>query len=174
MQKVRIPVSVDPVKSAVKGLQYTGLVPGVSLSRLADTVLTVTGDADVSVRFDVDQQRTHYFAGRVEAAVEVTCQRCNKPMQLHLDASFSYAPVYRRQQEEDIPQMYEPVKLNELGEVMLHEIVEDELLLALPIVTMHAEQDCEVDRNAMTYGELPAEAEERANPFAVLQGLKRK
>lgn len=174
MQKVRIPVSVDPVKSAVKGLSYTGLVPVAALSRLTDTVETVAGDIDVSVRFDVDQQRIHFFAGRAEATVEVKCQRCNQPMQLQLDTLFSYAPVNRRQQEEDIPELYEPVELNELGEVILHEIVEDELLLALPIVTMHADKDCEIDRDAMTYGELPSEAEEELNPFAVLQGLKRK
>lgn len=174
MQKVRIPISVDPVKSAQKRLIYEGLVPAVNLPRLGKAVINTPQDIDVSLRFDVDQQRISFFAGHAEAAVEVKCQRCNQPMQIHLESDFQYAPLTRRQTEDTIPEAYEPVELTELGEVMLHKVVEDELLLTLPIVTMHAPEECEVDRDAMTFGELPPEAEEKTNPFAVLQGLKRK
>jgi uncharacterized protein len=174
MQKVRIPISVDPVKSANKGLSYEGLVPVANLQRLGEAVINAPHDIDVSLRFDVDQQRTSFFAGHAETTVEVQCQRCNQPMKLKLVADFEYAPLTKRQTEERIPDAYEPIQLNELGEVMLHDVVEDELLLAMPIVTMHAQEDCDVDRDAMTFGELPSEAEEKANPFAVLQGLKRK
>ncbi|RUO25635.1 23S rRNA accumulation protein YceD [Aliidiomarina minuta] len=173
MQKVRIPVSVDPVKSANKQLSYEGVVPGAGLHRLGDVIVNELQDIQVSLRFDVDEQHTSFFAGHAEAAIEVICQRCNKPMQLELKCEFHYAPLTRRQKEENIPEAYEPVELTELGEVMLHEVVEDELLLAMPIVAKHAAEDCEVDRDAMVFGEL-SEAEEKPNPFAALQDLKRK
>lgn len=174
MQKVRIPISVDPIKSAQKRLTYDGLVPSGKMLRLGEAVVNTPQDIEVSLRFGVDEQRISFFAGHAEATVEVLCQRCNKPMQLQLVSDFQYAPLTKRQKEDELPEAYEGIELNELGEVMLHNVVEDELLLALPIVTMHAPQECEVDRDTMTYGELPPEAEEKANPFAVLQGLKRK
>ena len=174
MQKVRIPVSVEPIKSAQKRLSYAGLVPADNLQRLRDELINTPQDIEVSLRFDVDEQRISYFAGHAEVTVDVLCQRCNNPMQLHLVSDFQYAPLTKRMQEEDVPQAYEPIKMNELGEVMLHDVVEDELLLALPIVTMHKPEECNVDRDTMTYGELPPEAEQKANPFAVLQDLKRK
>lgn len=174
MQKVRIPISVDPVKSAQKRLTYEGLVPSVNMQRLGEAVINTPQDIEVSLQFDVDQQRISFFAGHAEATVGVICQRCNQPMQLNLEANFAYAPLTKRQSEEKIPEAYEPVELNETGEVMLHDVVEDELLLAMPIVTMHEQEDCEVDRDAMKFGELPPEAEEETNPFKVLQGLKRK
>lgn len=174
MQKVRIPISVDPIKSAQKRLTYDGLVPSSNLQRLGEAVINTPQDIEVSLRFDVDEQRISFFAGHAEVAVEVLCQRCNKPMHIQLASDFQYAPITKRQREDEMPEAYEAVELNELGEVMLHDVVEDELLLTLPIVTMHEPEDCEVDRDTMSYGELPPEAEEKANPFAVLQGLKRK
>lgn len=174
MQNVRIPVSVDPVKSAQKQLTYKGLVPAGKMQRLGEALINTPQDIAVSLRFDIDQQRVSFFAGHAEVTVDVICQRCNQPMQIHLSSDFAYAPITKRQTEENLPEAYEPVELNELGEVMLHDIVEDELLLTMPIVTMHSHENCEVDRDAMTFGDLPPEAEEKANPFAVLQGLKRK
>lgn len=174
MQKVRIPISVDPIKSAQKRLTYDGLVPSANMQRLGEAVINTPQDIEVSLRFDVDEQRISYFAGHAEATVDVLCQRCNKPMTLQLKSDFQYAPLTKRLQEDEVPQAYEAIELNDLGEVMLHDVVEDELLLTLPIVTMHAPEECDVDRDTMTYGELPPEAEEKANPFAVLQDLKRK
>lgn len=173
MQNVRIPKSVDPVKSANKGLSYEGLVPAHNLERLGEVIINTPQDIQVSLHFDVDEQNTSFFAGHAETTVEVTCQRCNQPMTLELECDFQYAPLTRRQTVETMPEAFEPIELNELGEVMLHDVVEDELLLAMPIVAMHAEEDCEIDRNAMTFGKL-SEAEEKPNPFAALQDLKRK
>lgn len=174
MQKVRIPISVDPIKSAQKRLTYEGTVPSVNMQRLGEEVINTPQDIEVSLRFDVDEQRISYFAGHAEVTVEVLCQRCNLPMQLHLVSDFQYAPLTKRMREGEVPQAYEAIEMNELGEIMVHDVVEDELLLTLPIVTMHKPEECEVDRDAMTFGELPPEAEEKANPFAVLQDLKRK
>lgn len=174
MQKVRIPISVDPIKNAQKQLSYDGLVPAGNMQRLGEVIINTPQDIAVSLRFDIDQQRVSFFAGHAEVTVEAICQRCNKPMQIHLVSDFQYAPVTKRQTEDNLPAAYEAVELNELGEVMLHDVVEDELLLAMPIVTMHAPENCEVDRDDMTFGKLPSEAEAKVNPFAVLQDLKRK
>ena len=55
----------------------------------------------------------------------------------------------------------------------LHQILEDELILSLPQVAMHPMDACPRGNMEMTWGEIEP-ADERPNPFAVLEALKRK
>jgi uncharacterized protein len=79
-----------------------------------------------------------------------------------------------------LPENYEPLLVG--AEPMpLSAIVEDELMLALPIVSMHAPEQCPAStRPEHTADDVPAEgaeadqAADRANPFAVLRTLKEK
>ncbi|MCL5254562.1 MAG: 23S rRNA accumulation protein YceD [Gammaproteobacteria bacterium] len=172
MQKVRIPLSVDPVRNSGKKLSFDGVIPGQSLPRFNEVLASPCTDVEVTLTFDTDEQKIHYFRGQAKATVELVCQRCGDAMPWQLETEFQYAPVTKRRSAEDMPEHYEAVELNELGEVLLHPLVEDELLLALPIVAKHVEQDCKIKSDAMKWGELPAEAEKQ-NPFAVLQKLKK-
>lgn len=173
MQEVRIPLSVDPVKSAAKRLTYEGVVPSVNLPRLNELLLTAAADPRVKLWFGTDEQGVHYIRGEADVTVQVACQRCSEPMAQQLQASFQYAPLTRRQSAEQLPHYYDAVAINEFGEVQLHPLVEDELMLAMPLVARHAVADCAVDPDTMSWGELASDAEEK-NPFAVLEKLKKK
>ncbi|RUO44046.1 23S rRNA accumulation protein YceD [Aliidiomarina taiwanensis] len=172
MKKVRVPITVDPVRSASKATSYDGVVPASGLKRLQEILFTPCDDVAVYLSFDRDEQGIVFFRGNAEVDVALACQRCGKPIEQQVSVKFIYAPTNRKITIDDLPSHYEAVELNELGEVNLHEIVEDELILGLPLVAMHAENECEIDRNAMVFGELPPEAEKK-NPFAVLQQLKK-
>ncbi|MBR9906563.1 MAG: 23S rRNA accumulation protein YceD [Gammaproteobacteria bacterium] len=174
MQKVRIPITVDPVKSAGKQLTYIGLVPGTSLARLQELLAEPCPDVDVSLGFDVDEQGIKRIQGEAQVTVCAHCERCGDAMTMPLSCTFIYAPVTKRQTATDMPEEYEPVELDELGEVNLHALVEDELILAMPVVVKHDERECRVDSNAMQWGEIDDSPEAKDNPFAVLQELKRK
>lgn len=76
-------------------------------------------------------------------------------------------------QADVLPEIYEPIEFNPFGEVDLRDVVEDELMLTLPLVPMHDPEHCEVSVAEQVFGKLPAEAE-KPNPFAVLANLKRK
>ena len=52
--------------------------------------------------------------------------------------------------------------------------MEDELILALPLVPMHSSEHCEVSVAEQVFGELPEELAKKPNPFAVLANLKQK
>ncbi len=172
MKKVRIPISVDPVRTAGKEISYDGLVPSSGLPRLQEMLFTPSDDVEVSLAFNRDEQGIVFFRGDAKVEVVLACQRCGEPMNMPLTVKFQYAPVNHKVTAEDLPGYYDAVEINELGEVNLHAIVEDELILGLPLVAMHAVNDCAIDRDAMTFGELPPEAEKK-NPFAVLQQLKK-
>lgn len=173
MKKVRVPITVDPVRSAGKGTTYDGLVPSSNLPRLQEILFTPSEDVEVNLAFDRDEQGIVFFNGDAKVEVTLACQRCGEPMKnMPVTVKFQYAPVNQKVTAEDLPGYYDAVEINELGEINLHEIIEDELILGLPLVAMHAVNDCAIDRNAMKFGELPPEAEKK-NPFAVLQQLKK-
>ncbi|HAR56408.1 MAG TPA: 23S rRNA accumulation protein YceD [Idiomarina baltica] len=176
MQKVRIPVSVDPVKSANKKQTFDGVVPVQTLKRLQELLAKpCETDPNVVVEFGVDEQGMSYFSGTASVSVILTCQRCNQPFEVDITAQFAYAPVSSKQGADELPERYEAIETNEFGEVNLHGLIEDELILAMPLVARHAPEDCSVDRDAMTWGEIEEDDEKPSdNPFAVLQELKRK
>ncbi|MGI0152235.1 MULTISPECIES: 23S rRNA accumulation protein YceD [Idiomarina] len=174
MQKVRVPITVDPVKSAGKQVSYIGLVPGKSLARLQELLLEPMSDVDVSLSFDTDAQGIKRLTGHAEVTVCVACERCSDAMQWPISCDFVYAPITKRQKATEMPEEYEPIELDELGEINLHALVEDELMLALPVVIKHDERECRVDSKAMQWGKIDDAPAAKDNPFAVLQELKRK
>ena len=169
-------MTVDPVKSANKKQTFDGLVPVKTLTRFQGLLAEVSErDPEVSVEFGVDEQGVNYFAGSATTGVKLTCQRCNEPFAVDIATQFAYAPVTSRQVRDELPERYEAVEVNEFGEVNLHGLIEDELILAMPLVARHEPKDCQVDRDAMTWGEIDEDSKEDSkNPFSVLQELKRK
>ncbi|PWI35005.1 23S rRNA accumulation protein YceD [Vibrio albus] len=174
MQKVKIPRSVDPAKAAQKRLDYAGIIQASLLKRLAQSVAGVKRDAEVTLSFGMDEQRLVVISGKANVEVDLECQRCNEVFAHTCEVQFTYTPYYSEKSEEDAPEEYDLVDLNEYGEVDLIQLVEDEFILNLPQVAMHDEADCSVDSSNLVFGELPEEVvEEKPNPFDVLKNLKR-
>jgi uncharacterized protein len=173
MQKVKIPRTVDPAKAAQKRLDYVGIIQVSLLKRLAESVVSVKRDAEVSLSFGIDEQRLVVISGKGSVEVELACQRCNQVFTHICEVEFTYTPYYGEKSEQ-APEEYDLVDLNEYGELDLIQLVEDEFIVGLPQVAMHDEADCSVDSDNMVYGELPEEVqEEKPNPFDVLKSLKR-
>ncbi|KAE9525722.1 MULTISPECIES: 23S rRNA accumulation protein YceD [Testudinibacter] len=173
MQKVKLPLTVDPIKDAQRRLDYVGYYSPNQLERLATSVSRVLNEAQVTLSFSIDPQRLVVIKGQAKIDVELVCQRCDKPFTVTLECSFCYSPVSNMDQADVLPEIYEPIEFNEFGEIDLRDVVEDELMLALPLVPMHDPEHCEVSVAEQVFGKLPAEAE-KPNPFAVLANLKRK
>jgi len=111
--------------------------------------------------------------GTASVTLIVECQRCSGEFEYHCKAEFSYTPLLRNTIEDELPESYELIQLDENGEFDLNELIEDELILSLPIVAMHPLEECPMAGAQMTWGEIDP-ADERPNPFAVLTSLKRK
>ncbi|WCE30627.1 23S rRNA accumulation protein YceD [Vibrio sp. SCSIO 43137] len=174
MQKVKIPRTVDPAKAAQKRLDYNGIIQISLFKRLLESVEGVKRDAEVSLSFELDEQRLVVISGKANVEVDLECQRCNEVFAHECEVQFTYTPYYSEKSEEDAPEEYDLVDLNEYGEVDLIQLVEDEFILGLPQVAMHDEADCSVNSNNLVFGDLPEEQEEeKPNPFEVLKNLKR-
>ena len=99
----------------------------------------------------------------IETKLPITCQRCLELMQVEIDLQFDY--LISDSSTDDLNHNYDQnddldwVQTN--TEMNFHELIEDELLLAMPISPMHAS---ECSKTSMQSGEKP-------NPFAVLKNL---
>ena len=174
MQKVKIPRTVDPGRAAQKRLDYDGIIQASLLKRLQDSVEGVKRDAQVSLSFGLDEQQLVVISGKANIEVDLECQRCNEVFAHECDVQFTYTPYKGEKTEEEAPEEYDLVDLNEYGEVDLIQLIEDEFILNLPQIPMHDEADCSVDSDNMVFGELPEEVvEEKPNPFDVLKSLKK-
>ena len=174
MQKVKLPLTTDPVKDAQRRLDYQGYYAADQLQRLSELVGKVLSNAQVTLSFFIDPQKLVVMKGKATIDVELECQRCNQPFIQCLEAEFSYSPVSKPEQIDDLPEIYEPIEFNEFGEIDLLGTIEDELILCLPIVPMHDSEHCEVSVAEQVFGELPEELASKPNPFAVLASLKQK
>ncbi len=123
--------------------------------------------------FAIDNQRLAVLTGDAKVTVTLECQRCGKPFVQHVHTTYCFSPVRSDEQAEAPPEAYEPIEVNEFGEIDLLALVEDEVILSLPVVPVHDSEHCEVSEADMVFGELPDEAQ-KPNPFAVLASLKRK
>ncbi len=174
MQKVKLPLTVDPVRDAQRRIDYQGYYPVASLERLAQSVVKVLSDAQVTLSFFIDPQKLVVMKGQAQVEVELECQRCGETFKDTLDCEFIYSPVANFEKIDELPEIYEPIEFNEFGEIDLIGTIEDELMLCLPIVPMHSSEHCEVSVAEQVFGQLPEELASKPNPFAVLANLKQK
>jgi uncharacterized protein len=111
-----------------------------------------TGSAgNVRVHLRVSQgHQSVVLSGTLEGSVSVKCQRCLEAMDCSLDGPMLIAVSEHDEEVEGLPDGCELVSLldaeelgNSLDEVRLLQLVEDELLLRIPLVPMHGEgADC--------------------------------
>ena len=100
--------------------------------------------------------------GHVSATLTLTCQRCLGEMTLPIDADSKLAFVAGAGVE--APESREPVVTTD-GQVSLATLIEEELLLALPLAPMHSDTDrCRASPE--THADEP-----RHRPFAGLREL---
>jgi uncharacterized protein len=115
----------------------------------------------------VDQVWLHL---QVQARVWRECQRCLHPVALPLDLSHHLLFVPGEDQAAALDAELEDDVLALTRALNLHDLVEDELLLALPIVPTH--EACEIPLPPQNVAG-DADADVPEHPFAALAGLRR-
>lgn len=168
-----LPEFIDLIQKANLGCEITGEWPVNRLDRLADVVLDDTAVVEATLTLG-REGKLRYLKGRASVTLQVTCQRCMQPMALPLDCDISLALISDEAQADRLPEGYEPLLVEE-GKMRLPTIVEDELLLAMPLVAMH-DYDCseylQQQKQRLAVEEDQAKAEkDKENPFSVLKDL---
>lgn len=170
MQNLKLPITIDPYKSAQRRLECEGYFEVSAMNRLLAATESCCQQVDASFSFDVDELGLVVISGEGSAAVKLACQRCNEAFDYELKVNFSFSPVKNAEAADELPSYYDAIEFDENGEVNLRDLVEDELILAIPLIPKHSLEDCSAPADSV-WGELPDE-HDKPNPFDVLKQLK--
>lgn len=134
-------------------------------------LLDSEGDVDVELEFGIDARRIRYLRGHLRTTLRLVCQRCLQPLVYPLDIDVCLGLVLSEDEAERLPEFYDAYVFDQRA-VALKAIIEDELMLALPLVPLHDTGRCRIDPAYVVAEEpvLAAEAERR-RPFAGLDAL---
>ena len=164
----QLPETVKPFSLADNGEILDGEFPLARMPRLTEQLNDSSGAVNVTVQFAYDSQKIPFVQGKIQADLVMTCQRCMGAVQVPLAIDVNLALLHSAVDMEDLPAQYEPLVVDS-ARLSLLTVVEDELLLALPIVAMHDTAECHAGERDSTEDEQG----QTSSPFAVLAGLKK-
>jgi uncharacterized protein len=171
------PLHIDVVAAAAEGVDLSGAWPLESLTRLADDAADAAVPP-VAWRARFERRRARVGADEIwlhlqaQAKVPRECQRCLQPVlvPVEVDSTLRFVATEEEAAALDAEAEYDVLALP--PRCNLRTLVEDELLLALPVVPMH-ERCPQPLLQADAARAPPPDGEDPANPFAVLAALKR-
>lgn len=135
-----LPKKIDPIKLAKQNGTITGQLPLSHFPRLQDIAEQQNQYVSAVFEFEQNKDRINVVHGKMNAVVTLVCQRCNQLMQEPLEIECTLSPVTSDERAKNLPGSIDPVLMKE-EEVDLHALIEDEILLALPMVPKH--EQCE-------------------------------
>ena len=156
------PILINNLEFAKKQEAITHSIDVDSCERLLD-LLETSSTLPRNIRYNLTGSTSTFHLPSlgltIEATLPVLCQRCLQPMQL--DLSLDYAYVIAEVEPETFEGDEEIDWLEASREMNVNTLVEDELLMAIPLGPLH-DHACKP---------LIQEQVEKPNPFAVLKGL---
>lgn len=166
-------LTINNLEFAQKQQEIADNFAPFSLNRLAETLLLQGENAHLAtIRFtlmgDCKRFRQPSLHLHIKSHLPVICQRCLDEMLINLDLNFDYLlsdstinEMEAKEMEAKNTEYSEEMDWLEINSEMdVRELIEDELLLAMPIAPVH---DGSCSSLSMQSGENP-------NPFAVLKG----
>ena len=162
-----LPETIDPMRLAKTGKEFSGSYDLHRFERV-NTSSEVSPETQVLFRLEFsndNENRLYSIVGSVETSLPQVCQRCMQPMQQQVKGLIKMAIVRDEAKAEHLPAEFEAY-IDTGVPVKLQDFIEDELLLAMPLVSLHEEQECPA---ADKFRNKPAAKE---NPFAELKNLK--
>ena len=158
-RRVYIP---DPLEFSRREERIEGEVLLASLARLRDSLADSVGSARFVVAGE-GVEKDRFLVLRVEADTVLQCQRCLQSLAwpLSLEARLLLVPPGREMPDEGLEEdNFDPILAERDLDVLA--LVEDELLLGLPIAPRH--EKCETPN--------PRGPDDSASPFAALAKLR--
>ena len=126
----------------------------------------------IELRFAMGAEGFPEVNGHINGSVSIVCQRCLGQLNWPVDLDFRLIVVDREADSETVAEPFDAVVAGEHG-IALGEVIEDELLGALPLAPVHETlEECEQNVGQHLIKEDVGEEQEQLNtPFAGLADL---
>ncbi len=149
---------------------FQGTLPLASMTRLREVLAAIDGEVVYELDFGRDELGVAYLDVKVDAPLSLVCQRSLEPFLLPVQVRTRLGLIRAESEEAGLSPETEPLLVNESGQLVLADVVEDELLLAVPLVPV--DPDSTLPDEMTGFGAGDDAAGQTENPFAVLRELK--
>jgi uncharacterized protein len=156
------PVVVDSLEFARMAQQVAGTVAVTELMRVADRLFDGQGIIEYAIIGGCDSRNRPRLHVEVRGEVHLCCQRCLRSLPYRLDAASDLLVLSGGSGETNDLGDLDGVAADPHTDILA--LVEDEVLLVLPMAPRHPEGQC---NNA-----LHGDSVQDASPFGVLEQLK--
>lgn len=119
-----------------------------------------------TLEFDIDSEGWSVVKGEIDGELVLTCQRCLQGVKHRVAHHFKLCLVPNYNKSTRIPELYEPLILSEFSGKIV-DLIEDELVLHVPIVMFHVWDECLLTPDAKRI--LSDVQKSKKNPFTVLK-----
>jgi uncharacterized protein len=164
-----LPETVDAWRMVQARRSFQGSIPLASMPRLRSSLESDGGAVTYDIEFSKNDLGVANVWVRAEAGLPLMCQRSLEPFVLPVRVDARLGLIESEAEEAGLPAGYEPLMVDN-GRLRLADVIEDELILALPVVPLKPGVD-PIER-AWGADETETPATGSDNPFAVLKKLK--
>ncbi len=166
----RLPETIDPIQLAEQGASLAGELPLRDLARLASVCVSSEGKVAASLKFAQVPRGLRFLRARIEVRLRLECQRCLQPMEVEVWSEPVLALFRPGEPQVGVPEEAEPLVVG--SDWSLASLLEDELLLAMPMMPKHESGHCALGVIAPSKAKPIAVKTDKPNPFAVLEKLR--
>lgn len=160
-------VTVNSIALAREHREVSGKLAIADLQRLHYVLFEPSGEVDYKLDGSVDKDGVAWLELHLDAKLSLLCQRCLGPMAFREQATRRFKLVPKGQPLGDPAE--EPDDIEEIHaeeDLDVAALVEDEIILTLPMVAVHEDGKCAAPQSAQDDGE-------KKSPFSLLSALKR-
>jgi uncharacterized protein len=164
-----LPLTIEPKRLAMQGATFTGQYAIDEMQRLGALLHNKTGEISFHLNFTHDEDSgISFIMGKIQTSLNTVCQRCLGFMTLNIERSVYLGILDRHEEFLQLPDNCEPLILDKQS-VTLNDLIEDEVILALPIAPLHDLNKCSATPILKKIN-----TENKYNPFSILQRLVHK
>ena len=163
-----LPENLDPWRMVQGRRVFEGTLAVAQLRRLVELLASADGEVAYKVEFGRDEYDISHVDIQLDARLMMVCQRSmvefSQP--IHIDQRLGL--IHDESEEARLPEGYDPLLIKD-GAICMKDVIEDELILGLPLVALSP--GAPLEQMPVTAGSVP-EDEQPPNPFAALGQLK--
>jgi uncharacterized protein len=138
---IKLPKYIDPIKLADRETKLSGNLSIKDLPRLKELLVDQNGDIAVDLELGRDQEGYYFIRGKAAGILHLQCQRCLEGMDYPLAITISLSPVMSDASAKGLPSRYEPIFIED-DSIVISTLIEDEIMIALPMIPKHDVADC--------------------------------
>lgn len=169
-----LPRYIDVRKLSQQQGQVKGVIALSQLPRLKEFVGQQSVNVEAQLSFFRDEEGRQRVEGSITTKLVVACQRCLQPFAQPVQSSVNLVIVRSDEESRNLPAELDGWQIDD-DQVELAHLLEDEILLAMPIVALHEECEMAASIAAQPSSKMQTSSTDnsKVNPFSVLAELKK-